>query len=219
MNVVRRSFLALLALVSFASASPALEFKLRFDKKVSAKPFTGRVYVMLSRSKSERLPYGPRWIGTEPFFAKDVKNWKSGTLISITENDLGYPIRLDNLPKKTYYARAIMDFDRGERSFVRSEGNGYSEPMKIDVTGEADQVVELNIDQVFKSSPIPTHDRVRFVEFKSALLSKFHGRPVKMKAGVILPKSYTENTKKRYPVVYEIPGLSGTATFALSRVL
>ncbi len=213
-----RPFLALLALIWFAAASPALEFRLRFDEKVSAKPFTGRVYVMLSQGKSERLPVGPKWIGTEPFFAKDVKNWKAETAVSITNDDLSYPTKLDKLPKKTFYARAIMDFDRGERSFVHSQGNAYSRLMKVKVTGDPKQIVKFTLDEIFEPSPLPKHERIRFVELESALLSKFHGRPVMMKAGVILPKSYEKNPNKRYPVVYEIPGFSGTATFALRRV-
>src|SRR5262249_5179127 len=44
----------------------------------------------------------------------------------------------------------------------------------------------------------------------SKLLSDFHKRPVKMRAGVVLPKSFATVPKKQYPVVYEIPGFSGT---------
>ena len=46
-------------------------------------------------------------------------------------------------------------------------------------------------------------------EIESKLLSDFYKRPIKMRAGVVLPKSFASNPKKRYPVVYEIPGFGG----------
>jgi hypothetical protein len=45
---------------------------------------------------------------------------------------------------------------------------------------------------------------------KSRLLSEFHGRDVHLKATVALPRTYTSETGRRYPIVYEVPGFSGT---------
>jgi len=73
---------SLLLLVLFACQAKAeskpLEFHLTFDKSVSAKPFTGRVYVMLTKGRRTDLPRGPSWMQPEPFFAIDAKDWKPG---------------------------------------------------------------------------------------------------------------------------------------------
>ena len=39
---------------------------------------------------------------------------------------------------------------------------------------------------------------------------KFRGREVRMQAAVALPESYSKDTARRYPIVYEIPGFGGT---------
>src|SRR5207237_2615364 len=40
-------------------------------------------------------------------------------------------------------------------------------------------------------------------------LKKFHGRSVKLRAAVSLPKSHAVEPKRRYPVIYDIPGFGG----------
>ena len=43
------------------------------------------------------------------------------------------------------------------------------------------------------------------------------GCPSLRRAGVVLPKSFAAEPKKRYPVVYEIPGFGGNHFFAFQR--
>jgi S-formylglutathione hydrolase FrmB len=47
-------------------------------------------------------------------------------------------------------------------------------------------------------------------EFQSKLLTKFWGRLVAIRAWVILPPGYTEQTKERYPTVYFTHGFGGS---------
>jgi S-formylglutathione hydrolase FrmB len=42
------------------------------------------------------------------------------------------------------------------------------------------------------------------------LLAKFHGRETHLRAGVVLPASYADKKDKLYPIIYDIPGFSGT---------
>ena len=53
------------------------------------------------------------------------------------------------------------------------------------------------------------------MDIESKLLSDFHGKPIRLRAGVALPKSFGENPGKKYPVIYEIPGFGGTHFSAL----
>src|SRR5205823_4777076 len=52
-------------------------------------------------------------------------------------------------------------------------------------------------------------ERVKLVDIESPLLSAFHGKPMRLRAGVVLPRSYAQEPAQRYPVVYEIPGFGG----------
>lgn len=200
--------LGLPAPIAAADAKP-LEFRVKFSKAVASEPFTGRVYVMLSKQSSKELPQGPNWIQPEPFFAVDVKDWKPEDNIVIDATALGFPMPLAKLPRGPYFIQAVMDFDRGERSFSAAQGNGYSKPIQLQLDPANSGAISLTIDQIYQPMRPGELDGVKLVAIKSRLLSEFHGRPVRLKAGIVLPKSFTANPQKCYPVIYEIPGFGG----------
>jgi hypothetical protein len=119
------------------------------------------------------------------------------------------------VPKATYSIQAVMDFDRGARSFSTAEGNGHSATPRRQLDGATGGPVELKIDQVYKERPFKETERVKLVDIESKLLTAFHGRPTRLRAGVILPHSFAAAPTKRYPVIYEIPGFGGTHFGAL----
>jgi S-formylglutathione hydrolase FrmB len=208
-----------LVVVSGKAAEPRpLEFQLRFDKSVCDKPFTGRVYVLLTRQETKTLPGGFNWFKPEPIFARDVKDWKPGEILTIAAEALAYPCRLAELPKDTYSVHAVMDFDRGATSFTTADGNIYSAPQRLELDASASGPVELVLDKVYKSKPPADSERVKFVDIESKLLSDFHKRHVRLRAGVILPKSFSSQLQQRYPVIYVIPGFGGTHAAALGVV-
>ncbi len=198
-----------------AEAKP-LEFHLTFDQKVSASPFSGRVYVLLSKQLLREVPSGPNWFNPEPFFARDVQDWQPGQTTRVAADALSFPMPLAKVPKGTYAVQAVLDFDRGGRSFSNAEGNGYSKPLRLELDPATTGPVRLTIDQVVPPRPFRETDRVKLVDLESKLLTAFHGRPVRLRAGVVLPRSFAAHPQLRYPVVYEIPGFGGTHTGALS---
>src|SRR5258707_216701 len=127
--MLRRTLLALSLLfvvtVSRAADSKPLEFQIIYDAKVTAAPFSGRVYVMLSKRAISDVVRGVNWFQPEPVFAVDVKGWKPGEALKIDGNALAHPTPLAKLPKGKYWVQAVMDFNRGI-NFSAAEGNGYS---------------------------------------------------------------------------------------------
>ena len=75
--------------------------------------------------------------------------------------------------------------------------------------------VELKLDQVYQEPPFKETERVKLVEIESKLLTQFHGKPMRLRAGVVLPPSFAEEPDRKYPVVYEIPGFGGDHFVAL----
>src|SRR5262245_33880417 len=210
---VRPSWLACLLLLAPAAARAAepgpLEFHLTFDRRVSDAPFWGRVYVMLSKDPVRDLRSGPNWFRPEPSVALAVKGWRPGQTLVVGTDALACPVPLAKVPKGTYSVVAVMDFDPGERSFSTADGHGHSKPARLELDPAATGPVALAIDQVFRARRFPESARVKLVEVESQLLSVFHGRPVKVRAAVTLPKSFEKERDRRYPVVYEIPGFGG----------
>jgi hypothetical protein len=200
----------LCGLVHGATAAASLEFQITFDRKVSGEPFTGRVYVLLSQKEIKPLPANPNWFKPEPFFAQDVKDWKPGTPLTFGPGSVGYPHALAGLPKGTYFAVAVMDFNCGARSFSTAEGNGYSQPLRVELDPAKGGAVRLTIDQIYHAPRFKESERIKLVDIESRLLTDFHGRPVRMRAGMVLPKSFATDPGKRYPVIYAVPGFGGT---------
>ena len=52
----------------------------------------------------------------------------------------------------------------------------------------------------------PNTDEIHYVRLRSEKLSKFHGRPIFLRAGVILPVGHAKDTDKRYPLRVRIGG-------------
>ncbi|HLN33456.1 MAG TPA: alpha/beta hydrolase [Gemmataceae bacterium] len=210
-----------LALEQGVVAAPQpLEFLVTFDSKVSATPFTGRVFVMLSKRPINGVLGGINWFNPEPTFALDIKDWQPGQQAVLAANAMGYPYQLAKLPSGKYWLQAVMDFDRGGKNFSAFDGNGYSKAVSLDLDSATSGPISLTIDQVYASSPFRESVRVKLVDIESKLLSEFNGRPTHLRAAVLLPKSYAAEQNKRYPIVYEIPGFGGThamAAFALTR--
>lgn len=202
-----RCLLVTLVFVISTADSRALEFQLTYSSEVTPEPFTGRVYVMLFKNEVKRLQPGPNWFKPEPFFARDVKNWRAGESLTIGAEALAYPVPLNKVQPADYSIQAVMDFGRG-LSFSNALGNGYSQTVHRHLDPASGGVVKLHLDQVYKERPFVETDRVKLVDIESKLLTAFHGRSVHLRAGVVPPASFGR-TNKRYPVVYEIPGFSG----------
>ena len=191
-----------------ADAKP-LEFHVTFDKAVSAAPFTGRVYVLLSRRGGGRSLISPDWFHAEPMFARDVKDWKPGETVVVGADALGHPGPLAKLAAGTYTVQAVMDFDRGDQKFSTAEGNGYSKAVRLRLDPASTGPVKLAITEIYHARPFRESATVKLVDIPSKQLSEFHGRPVRLRAAVVLPRSFATDPSKRYPVIYEIPGFGG----------
>src|SRR5262249_1126209 len=139
-----------------------------------------------------------------------VKDWKPGETLVLGAGGLAFPEPLAKLPKREYSLQAVMDLDGGDQNPLASEGNGHSKPIRMEVDPETTGPVNLNIDPVYPARKFVETERIKLVDIPSTLLTKFHGKAVRLRAGVILPKSFDEEKDRRYPVIYEIPGFGGT---------
>lgn len=211
-----------LAVAAFASVSAAADpkpasFILTFDKAKLAEPFTGRVVVVLARTKPTPVIRGLNWGSTEPAFAVDVKGWKPGDSLRVGADAIG-TVPLKDVKPGRYHAQAVLDRDLGGISFSASPGNLYSTPVELkEFDPAAAGEIALTLDQVANEREFKETDAVKLVDVESTLLTKFHGKPTRMRAGVVLPPSFAKEPDRKYPVVYEITGFGGDHFAALGR--
>ena len=105
-----RVLMAVLACLclSNAQADEHWEFPIRFSKELHSAPFTGRVYVILTKqNRDPRL--GPGWFTPEQFVSKEVADWMPGETLLVSDSDteglLSYPAPLEKLDLRGYLSR------------------------------------------------------------------------------------------------------------------
>ena len=98
---------------AFAAEPAPLEFKLTFDKTAHAQPFTGRVYVLLTKKETKDLPGGFNWFAPEPAFIRDVKDWKPGEPLVLGADAIGFPVKLADLLNQAGVQPGAVPVDPG----------------------------------------------------------------------------------------------------------
>lgn len=188
-----------------------LQFTLTYDQSITD-TFTGRVYVMFTKSTMGEPRFGPSWFGADPFFAMDVTGWKPDTPLVFDDQADSFPSAMSAVPEKDYSIQAVMRRNLDSPDVGRAEGDAYSKIIRKPVNGASSGNIELVIDKVVPAPEPGSHhafretDRVKLIEMRSDLLSGFFHRDIIMRAAVVLPKDYDKHPDWKYPVLYWIGG-------------
>ncbi len=196
-----------------AQTSPSRVADLRFEVRVGdgmlAAPVSGRLVVAVSRPgrREPRLRIGRVAPDATPIAGVDVRGVGVGDTVVVDGSAAAFPYAtLADLPPGDYLAQAVLDVSRDHRSHG-APGNLYSQPRPFSVGGPPGRAVRLQLTQRVREEPEPVEtEHVRFVRLRSARLSRFHGRPFDLRAGVILPRGYEDDPARRYPVRVRVGG-------------
>jgi S-formylglutathione hydrolase FrmB len=194
--------------VCLTQPATQLNVEVSFSKVVTAEAFSGRVFVIATKTPSKGTPPGLSWFNPQPAFALDVVKWLPETPLAF-EPKYAHPKTWATIATEKCYLQAILDRDLGGMNFTSSPGNAYSKPVLYDPANPPDGPLKLFMDQVIPERKFEEKGRVKYVEIESKLLSAFHKKPMKLRAGVVVPKSFAEMPEKKYPIIYEIPGFGG----------
>jgi len=164
-------------------------------------------------------------------FGVDVSNLAPGQPIVVDAKTFGYPRRsLSDLDTGDYYVQAVFNVyelfhlgdgrnlwlppDKGEGQHWNSKpGNPYDKPVKLHFDPKSQATIKLTLDQVFP--PIEGTDRdpevlakkepgakwLKYMRFKSDVLTKFWGRDVYLGAWILLPDGFDEHPNAHFPLV------------------
>jgi hypothetical protein len=192
-------------LICQAAASSAV-FRIELGEGITSVPVSGRVIVLIEPGATHRkLSLGPL-PGNAIITAKEVRALAPEAAVEIDADTPAYPISLAKLKDGEYSAMAILDPDH---SFARDRQDGgdlYSDTVVL--RNGAATLVLKHVTPV-KPQP-PDTATVKLVDFESPALSKFWGRPIRMRAGVVLPA----NAAAPLPAVFHIHGFGDNHTEA-----
>ncbi len=195
--------------------------KVSISEKVSTKNLNGRLLLMISNN-DEKEPRFQINSGqeTQMIFGMNVSDLSADSQVTFDQNIFGYPFEsLKNIPAGTYYVQALLHvyetfnlstgqtvmlpMDQGEgQKWNKSPGNLYSKPIKISITEEGINSVEILLDQQIPEIEEPEDTKwIKHIKFKSEKLSKFWGRDIYLGAHILLPKGFDDHPEARYPLM------------------
>lgn len=208
--LMRLVTIGLLGACSLLAQGPIL-FKIKLDKSIGTTTVSGRLLVFLSEKKpaGERLHSsfipGEAWVA-----AMEVAAWKPGESIVLDPDRLAYPDGFSQAMTGEYWAMALLDTNHTYGYHGEDGGDWVSSIAALGkITPASAGTLGLTIDRHVPEKRPTSTENVKLVERKSALLTAFYGRPVWMRAGVVLPPSFEKEPDKQYPAAYKIHGFGG----------
>ena len=219
-----RFLVCLVPLMVLATHSPSaapLQFEVTINKSLGTPAKDGRLFVILAPANDPepRLTLGRSGLDAPQALARDVNAFAPGAVAVLDQSAFAFPLtNLAALPAGDYYAQALFDCDTDLRS-PSAPGNLFSKPQKLHLDPAQGGTGKLELTEQIPPEQLPADtELVKFVKIQSKRLSDFYGRPIFLRAGVVLPRDYAREPSRRYPLWVHISGLNGRYTGVLGQM-
>ena len=200
------------------AGATALRFEVTAAPGLMPAPEDGRLFVMLDPKgrREPRLRVGQPGLGMPPVLGRDVAGFGPGAVGVVDGSAAAFPIAgLARLPPGDYSVQAVFDRSKDLRS-PNAPGNLIGTAKRIHLDPAEGGAVALELTGTIPpESPPGEAESVRFVTLRSEKLSAFHGRPISLRAGVILPRDFDREPTRRYPLRVHIGGFGSRYTEVL----
>lgn len=172
------------------SGVQAHQFEVSFAREFGDKPFSGNVYVFLSKDEPE--PMKPEhWVTMNPVASTSVKDLKAGQVFKINStNSESFPVAFEDLERGEYFAQIVFDGNSGGRAIKDTVGNYYSAPQKVVFSRDFKKTFRLTADKIIAAIVFKHTAYTKKIELPSPLLSAFYKKPTTIPAVVRLPREY-----------------------------
>ncbi len=186
-----------------------LRFEVGIQEGLVSTPQTGRLLVILGRTEKPepRLLLGRTGPDAPIVLAGDVTGFMPGMAGMLDQSAITFPItNLAALPAGDYFVQAILDSNRDLRS-PAAPGNLYNRGRQVHLDPARGGTVKLELTRQVPPEQLPADTEfIKYVKIQSKLLSEFHGRPIYLRAGIILPRDYGHEPARKYPLWVRIGG-------------
>jgi S-formylglutathione hydrolase FrmB len=216
-----RFLLCLPPLAALAANSPTSapwQFEVTINKGLTIAAKDGRLFLILAKKNNPepRLTLGGTGLDAPEALARDVTAFASAAVAVLDQTVFAFPINhLSELPAGDYFAQALFDCNADLRS-PQSPGNLYGKPQKIHFDPARGGNWKLELTQQIPPEQLPADtEQIKFVKIQSRRLSEFYGRPIFLRAGIVLPRDYARDSSRRYPLWVRIGGLDTRYTSVL----
>jgi hypothetical protein len=192
------------------------EVRLRAGRRVpDSWPRGGRLMVVLAPrgTREPRLTLGQTGMEAPPVLGRDVESLGPGEVATLDGRSAQFPLdRLDQLRPGTYAVQAVLHRNL-DLNHANAPGDLYGPVRTVRIDPAAGGVVELELSRALPDETLPPDtDMIKHIKIRSKLLSDFHGRPIDLRAGVILPRDFAREPGRRYLVRVHIGGYASRYT-------
>jgi hypothetical protein len=192
-----------------------LRFEVTIAPALGEQPQNGRLFVIISKSErgEPRQAAGRTGMDAPPMFARDVAGLSPLSTGVIDADCVAFPVSsLREIEPGNYLVQVVLDTNQDLKS-LNSPGNLYCRPQRMNLDPHRSGTVKLQLTERIGPEQLPVEtEYVKFVKLQSQLLTKFWGRPIYLRAGVILPREFEREPNRRYPVRVHIGGFGSRFT-------
>lgn len=156
--------------------------------------------------------------------AREVARLEPGATVDLDADVTAFPTPFSQLKPGRYAVQAVLDRDHSYNYTGRSGGDLVSGVVEMDLPGDAAQLLTLattipeadplqplsNVPAAMKPVYAAAKPDIHPIDFASASLSSFWGRPVALHGWVVTPPDYAAHPGRRYPTVYYTQGFGGS---------
>jgi hypothetical protein len=211
--------LAALLIVTFSPVQRQNGGPLRFEVTIApnliSSPQNGRLFVIAGRSAlpEPRNTIGQTGLDAPPIFARDLSGFAPGAIGAVDRTAVAFPLEnLSVLPAGDYFIQALFDSNIDLKS-VNAPGNLYSEVQRVHLDPAQGGTIRIVLTrQVPPEAPPEETEYLKYVKIRSDLLTKFHGREIYLRAGVILPRDWAAQPSRKYPLRVHVGGYGARYT-------
>jgi hypothetical protein len=161
--------------------------------------------------------------------AMEIQSAAPGSTVEMDGDQQAFPTALSALPTGTYELQAVLDVDHSYNYGGRHATDWQSDVVEVKDWPSNTEEPVLTIahhpdssagDKAMQSELAQAKPGVvEKAEFESPLLTRFWGRPIFLRAWVVLPPGYDAKAAATYPTVYWTHGFNATLASALVRGL
>jgi hypothetical protein len=189
--------------------STTLRFEVTVAPSLADAARDGRLFVVLSKNNrpEPRFSIGRTGLDAPPVLGVDVPGPQAGVAGVVDQHAEIFPIpSLGELPAGDYYVQAVFDSNLDLKS-PNSPGNLFSKVTRVSLDPARGGTTRLELTQQVPPERLPADSAdIKYIKLPSNLLSKFHGRQMYLRAGVILPRDFAKEPTHRYPLRVHIGG-------------
>lgn len=186
-------------------------------------PVSGRVLVFIAKGtgakhvKISEFRPDATWVA-----AREVHDLAPGSSVDIDTDRKAYPKPFSKLAPGNYQVQAVLDVHHTYNYSGLSAGDLISGVLTLKnwTPGQGAEPRLVLSSRVPPRAPrkLTTQEHralthLRLAQEQSTLLSKFWGRPMFIRAWVVMPPGYRKHPARRYPTVYWTHGFGGTLSY------